>query len=397
MVRQAVILAGGMGKRLGALTADTPKPLLNIGGRPFIEYLKDELTRHGIRRLILLVGPHFAAFDLAIRSPAWHDVDVELIADQPAAGTAGALRYAKHLLDPQFLMINGDTFFDINLLDPFLGDGTVKIALREVKDTSRYGGVTLNEGRVRTFGEKSSSGPGLINGGVYCLRRDVLDIIGDGSVSLETDTLPQLVERGTVQGRVYDGPFIDIGIQEDFERAQSVLPKWQRRPAAFLDRDGIVNHDTGYVWHKDNYQWMEGIDAAIKRLNDLGYFVFIVTNQAGVSRDLYDTADIESLHAYINETLMRQGAHIDAFYYCPYHPDFGGDRYEEFSDWRKPKPGMLLQAMQEWPVDLSRSFMIGDKETDMQAGAAAGVPNLRLFLNGEIGNALAEIAPPWRK
>ena len=200
MVRQAVILAGGMGKRLGALTADTPKPLLNIGGRPFIEYLKDELTRHGIRRLILLVGPHFAAFDLAIRSPAWHDVDVELIADQPAAGTAGALRYAMHLLDPQFLIINGDTFFDINLLDPFLGDGTVKIALREVKDTSRYGGVTLNEGRVRTFGEKSSSGPGLINAGVYCLRRDVLDFIGDGSVSLETDTLPQLVERGIVQG-----------------------------------------------------------------------------------------------------------------------------------------------------------------------------------------------------
>ncbi|MEL0113114.1 MAG: HAD-IIIA family hydrolase, partial [Rickettsiales bacterium] len=102
---------------------------------------------------------------------------------------------------------------------------------------------------------------------------------------------------------------------------------WQRRPAAFLDRDGIVNHDTGYVWRKEDYKWMEGIGPAIKRLNDLGYYVFIVTNQAGVARGLYRTEDIERLHRHVNETLKRQGAHIDAFYYCPHHPDFGHNEY----------------------------------------------------------------------
>jgi D-glycero-D-manno-heptose 1,7-bisphosphate phosphatase len=141
---------------------------------------------------------------------------------------------------------------------------------------------------------------------------------------------------------------------------------------------------------------MEGSDRAIKRLNDLGYYVFIVTNQAGVARGLYQTADIERLHAYINKTLMARGAHIDAFYYCPHHPDFGDGEYRQNCACRKPNPGMMLQAMNEWPVDLSRSFMIGDKDTDMQAAEAAGIPTRRLFLSGSIESAMQEVAPAWK-
>ncbi|MEL0114126.1 MAG: HAD-IIIA family hydrolase, partial [Rickettsiales bacterium] len=103
------------------------------------------------------------------------------------------------------------------------------------------------------------------------------------------------------------------------------------------------------------------------------------------------------LHSHVNETLKRQGAHIDAFYYCPHHPDFGHNEYRQNCDCRKPEPGMLLRAMQEWPVDLSWSFMIGDKDTDIQAGIAAEVPKQRLFLDGNIAQALEEMAPPWRE
>lgn len=398
-MRQAVILAGGMGTRLGGLTARTPKPLLEVGGRPFLDYLREQLWRHGIDRMLLLVGPHGEAFRRATGSPAWGHVAVEIIADRPPAGTAGALRFARDRLDESFLLLNGDSFFDVNLLDLAMADddGPARIALRRVDDAGRYGHVLLEGGRVTRFGEKSSGGAGLINGGIYRLRRDIVDAIPVGPASLETDLMPRLVARGAVTGRIYDAPFIDIGVPDSLAAAESLLPEWHRRPAAFLDRDGILNHDTGYVWQSENYVWQDGSAQAIKRLNDLGYYVFVVTNQAGVARGLYECADVDRLHGWINETLRRQGAHIDAFYYCPHHPDLGEGPYTRHCECRKPGPGMLLQAMREWPVDLGRSFMIGDKDSDLAAAEAAGVPTRRLFREGgDIELAIREVAPAWR-
>lgn len=400
-MKQAVILAGGMGTRLGSLTAATPKPLLEVGGRPFIEYLINHLTRHGTKHIVLLVGPHAQHYQSYLSSADTQNARIEIVSDVPAAGTAGALKYAKSQLSDEFLLLNGDSYFDFNLLDLATPDWNssihARIALRRVEDTSRYGAVSMQGERITGFGEKSKDGEGLINGGVYWLRKSLFNQLGAGELSLENDIFPHIASEGRLEGATYDGSFIDIGIPDDFAQAQELLPRWQRRPAAFLDRDGIINHDTGYVWRKEEYVWMEGSDRAIKRLNDLGYYVFVVTNQAGVARGLYTTDDIERLHDHINERLMRRGAHVDAFYYCPHHPDFGDAEYRQHCECRKPNPGMIRQAMREWPVDLSKSFMIGDKQTDMQAADAAGVPRKRLFLKGDITLAMAEIAPPWQE
>ena len=394
-MKQAVILAGGMGTRLGPLTANTPKPLLPVADRPFIDYLIEHLARHGAEHIVLLVGPHEAHYRRHFDKQTNLDLRIDYVADDPPAGTGGALRYARELLEERFLLLNGDSYFDFNLLD-LTGSQTdlARIALRHVPDASRYGQISLDGDRVMQFDEKSAGGAGVINAGVYWLHQSILDELDDGAVSIERHIFPSLAERGDLQGSAYDGAFIDIGIPDDFTRAQSLMPDWRRRPAAFLDRDGIINHDTGYVWRQEEYKWMEGSARAIKRLNDLGYYVFVVTNQAGVARGLYRTSDVERLHAYINDTLRPQGAHIDAFYFCPHHPDFGDSEYRQHCNCRKPNPGMLLRAMEEWPVDLSRSFMIGDKQTDMQAAEAAGVPASRLFLQGDIEAAMAEIAPP---
>jgi D-glycero-D-manno-heptose 1,7-bisphosphate phosphatase len=159
----------------------------------------------------------------------------------------------------------------------------------------------------------------------------------------------------------------------------------EKRPAAFLDRDGVLNRDSGYVWRREDFIWLPGAQRAVKRLNEAGYWVFVVTNQSGIGRGLYKPEDVESLHRWMNDELKRGGAHIDAFYYCPHRPDA-----QQSCDCRKPAPGMLLRAMREWPVDRGLSFMIGDKEIDMAAAEAAGVRGLR-FEGGDL-DALVQSA-----
>ena len=155
------------------------------------------------------------------------------------------------------------------------------------------------------------------------------------------------------------------------------------RPAAFLDRDGVLNVDHGFVYRPDQFIWIDGAVDAVKRLNDFGYLVIVVTNQSGVARGYFGTADVERLHAWINQELAGVEAHVDAFYYCPYHPTEGKGVYARESDWRKPAPGMLLQAMADWPIERDKSFLIGNAPRDIEAARRAGVRGY-LFQGGNL-------------
>ena len=145
------------------------------------------------------------------------------------------------------------------------------------------------------------------------------------------------------------------------------------RPAVFLDRDGTLNHDTGYVHRIADFRWLPGAVNAIRRLNDGGYYVFVVTNQSGVARGIYDEAAVNELHGWMNEELRAAGAHIDDIRYCPHHPQAGIAAYRTACSCRKPAAGMLLDLMNCWPVIRQGSIMIGDKESDAAAGRTAGI------------------------
>ena len=161
------------------------------------------------------------------------------------------------------------------------------------------------------------------------------------------------------------------------------------RPALFLDRDGVLNEDRGYVHRWEDFCWIPGAREAVAAFNARNWWVFVVTNQSGVGRGYYPEADVLALHARMEADLAAAGARIDAFYHCPFHPEALEDRYRhpDPPD-RKPNPGMLLRAMADWPVDAARSVMVGDKAIDLEAGRRAGVRSL-LFPGGDLEAFLA--------
>ena len=155
------------------------------------------------------------------------------------------------------------------------------------------------------------------------------------------------------------------------------------RPAAFLDRDGILNHDNGYIHKPEDFVWVDRARDAVKFLKDAGYWIFVVTNQAGIARGLYGESDVVRLHQWVNSELASLGCAIDAFYFCPHHPEAGDSPYRRDCDCRKPLPGMLLRAMAEFPVQRQGSFLVGDRQTDLEAAHAAGIPG-HLFTGGDL-------------
>ena len=167
----------------------------------------------------------------------------------------------------------------------------------------------------------------------------------------------------------------------------------ERRPAAFLDRDGVINEDPGYVYRPEDVRWMPEAIEAVKFLNARGYYVFIVSNQSGIARGLYTEEDMQRVFAFIANEMQKHGAAIDDVRTCPFHPEGTIERYRKQSDWRKPGPGMILDLMKQWPVDASRSFLIGDKDTDMQAAKAAGLPG-HLYKGGSLRAFVENIVSP---
>jgi D,D-heptose 1,7-bisphosphate phosphatase len=398
VIRQACILVGSKATRLGNLARDKPKPLLEIGqGQAFLDIVIEQVVRQGFGDVVLLAGHLGHLVQERYERRRLDAGHVRVVIEPEPRGTGGALLSAQEILAPRFLLLNGDSFFDVNLR-ALAAEASVHeslIALRRVSNPSRYGTVELKGNEVLQFREKSVDvrGPALINAGIYALRHSIIHHIGALPSSIETDIFPALAKKRRLAGMVHAGYFLDIGLPETLEQGRRELLDLRARPAVFLDRDVVLNIDHGYVHRPDQVNWIAGAQEAVRRLNDLGYRVVVVTNQAGVGHGYYKEDDIVALHWWMQDQLASKGAFIDAFYYCMHHPDASIEKYRGYHVNRKPGSGMILQAFSELTIRKDQSFLIGDKESDIVAAENAGIPGY-LFTGGNLVTFLNRLLPP---
>ena len=384
-MRQACILAGGKGTRLQGLAGDRPKPFIDINGRPFIDRLIRKLESYGIDEILILAG-HAANWIISNYRNEQTRAKVHIIREEHAMGTGGALWFARDYLDDQFLLLNGDSIIDGNYarLWPLMaGDTSVAMALRNVEDTSRYGSVVIENGLVTSFVEKVVSGHGLINTGVYAVKRnDILPLIA-GTCSLENDILPQLVTKKSVCAAVLDGYFLDIGLPDTLGQARRSLDKNLKRPALIFDRDNTLIKDKGYTHKVSDLIWMPGALESIAAANDQGFGVFVATNQSGIARGYYKTDDMNAFHDEMRHQLLAYGATIDAFYHCPHHTDGAIKELARHCNCRKPGTKMLEDLFADHNLDAARSVMIGDQKSDVECGRMFGLDSF-LYTGGSL-------------
>ena len=391
VIKQAVILAGGFGKRLGERSLNCPKPMQLINKKPFLDNIIWNLKRHDIKDIILSIGYLAKNFKDYYGNGSKLGVKITFVEEQQPEGTGGALRKCSNLLDEYFLLINGDTISDINYHDlalNFQRDKIGNLGLSFVKNTGRYGEVHTDGSEIISFKEKKGHNSGYINSGVAIFNKKILNYIPSGNCSLEKDIYQKLLKRRLLTAKKYNSFFLDIGTPETLEYAQSAIPKWKSKSALFLDRDGVINVDYGYVHSMKNFKFINGAKEMIKLANDYGMIVIVVTNQAGIARGFYSEEEFKSFTKQINQKLKNYGAHIDATYFCPHHPLYGKGDLRRDCKCRKPKSGMLESAIIEWNLNKRNCFLIGDKKSDLIAASKCGIAG---YLFSEKKDNLLEI------
>ena len=369
MARQAVILAGGFGTRLSHIVSDVPKPMAPINDIPFLEYIIKQLQSQGFDNFLFLTG-----FKSEIIENHFKDLKNSVfIKEESALGTGGAILNAFNQLYDDFFVINGDTFFDIDfsILEDFGKDKPCTIALRCTNNIQRYGFVDIDDNfKIISFVEKGNLPKnridGYINGGIYYLKKSVLnDFIKNFTgqfISLETEIFPKLLGNNELFGLPLGGYFIDIGIPEDYSKAQIYIPLWinkEKKPALFIDKDGTLIVNTEYPYGSD-FEIIESTIDIVKKYSDKNYHIVMVTNQAGIAKNKFNFDEMFEGFEGIQEFYLLKGVRFDDIEFCPYHKDGVIAKFTYDSLLRKPNPGMILKACETLKIDLKNSLMVGD-------------------------------------
>lgn len=382
---EVIILCGGLGTRLRSVVSQVPKCMAPVAGKPFLAYMLAWLGRFPVTRVIFSVGYLREVIMDYVNAREW-PFRVDYAVEETPLGTGGGIRLAlSRCTEDRVLVVNGDTFFNANL-SQLVFAAPVTVALKPMQHFDRYGAVDFDGSRITRFREKAPCREGLINGGIYAIDRTRLDLSSlPEKFSFEKEVLEKNAGRGWVAGQVSDSYFLDIGIPDDYARAQRELPELEAVLKAsdaavassattlFLDRDGVINrHIEGdYVRCWEQWEWMPGILESLALWARKFPRIVLVTNQRGVGRGLMSDADLADIHARMRARILEAGGRIDLILVCT--------EVEENHPRRKPNVGMFQEACALFPEITPReSITIGDADSDAAFAANCGMSFIRV-------------------
>lgn len=416
---KTVIMAGGKGTRIQSIASDIPKPMIRIDGKPVLEHEINSLKEQGFSDIIITVSHLGHIIMDYFGDGSRFGVKIKYYNEEKPLGNAGALfKLRSELGEEPFLLINADSIFDVdfNRMLDFHKKHKAKITLFTHPNSHPYDSGLIIAGKhneVLAWLSKEDARPQFyknrVNAGIHIIAPQVIDMtdidpdsvgtIGEDGKTIKVDLDRQLLKPMAGKGGMYcyDSPEYvkDMGTPERFRMVEHDFKKGivkskrlsNKQKAVFLDRDGTINKYKGFLTDIDEFELIDGAAEAIKQINNSGYLCIVVTNQPVIARGELTIEELDQIHNKMETLLGYEGAYIDGLYYCPHHPHKGyiGEIPELKIDCqcRKPKPGMLLKAAEDYNIDLSCSYMIGDSENDIKAGINAGCHTILISSGGE--------------
>jgi D-glycero-D-manno-heptose 1,7-bisphosphate phosphatase len=360
--RQAVILVGGKGSRLGKITKKVPKPLIKFDKNHFLNYQINYLSQFPFKEILLLCGYKKKCFEKFKHYS--NKIKIKIINEKKPLGTGGAISNALKYLDDIFFLCNGDTFFEINLFNLYDSfdrsqyDGIV--ALKKAACSARYSKIIIKNNTINLFTKDKVKKGEIFNCGFYFLKKKIFDN-KKKKKSLEENILPALCKIKKIKGKIFNEKLIDIGVLEDLNLAKKFFKKYNKRKFAILDRDGIINQDYGYVSKWSNFDFIPGSIKFLKFLNKKKTPIFIITNQAGIAKGFYTINTLNKLHFKLLNHLMMKKIFINKIYYCPHHIKAKLKKYKKNCKFRKPNNGFYKLLKTQWRLKSNNAIFIDDR------------------------------------
>ncbi len=357
-----VILAGGRGTRISKITKKIPKPLIQFKNKYFLSYLLNHYSKYPFEKIFILAGYKGGQILKEFHKKNSNGIEIECFIEKKSLGTGGALSQLKNKTSNDLIVMNGDSFINCELEDFFFKKKKYSsIFLTKNKNyfsNNILSNLKLNKKSIVCFNGK------LMNAGIYFIKKKIVKKIKKNYISLENDIISKLIKKRLIKGRLVQSKFIDIGTYKNLNSVKNNFHNQFKKPAAFLDRDGVINHDYGYVNNIKNFDLKFNVIKSLKYLNKKNYNIFIVTNQSGIARGMYTEKDYLKFYKKIKEIFFKKKCFINDMQYCPFLKGAKVKKYNKKSELRKPGNLMLINLMNKWNISRKESFMIGDKNSD---------------------------------